>query len=245
MMRSALLSACLVIGVGAAACSSTQSSDVPTNNITATFHVDVDADPAHPRMHINGFLVEGDKGVGSTGIHLSDGDALFASTDKEKDVFMERVLDNQYAVANDIQASDRTDVTIALKRANGGNAPGSTIHLIPPANFTAPALGASIPYAAGAGTVDVAWTKAPGAKMTFVIKRCGAVSLSSITFDLDDTGKSSLSTSKLVDSAPTAPTCVTIELARIVNNGILDPSLRKGGTFDATRYDHLDVTVVP
>jgi hypothetical protein len=235
----------VVLVVVGAACSSTQSSDVPTNNITATFHVQVVADPAHPYMHIFGFLDEGAKSVTSSGIHLSNGDALFASTDKEKDVFMERVLDNQYAVANDIKASDRTDLTIALKRANGGNAPNSTIHLITPANFTAPARGANIPYAAGAGTVDVAWTKAPGAKMGFLITPCGSVSISSTATDFDDTGASTLTTSKLVDSAPTAPTCVTIQLVRRASNGVIDPALRKGGTFDNDRYDYLDVTVVP
>jgi len=145
---------------------------------------------------------------------------------------------------DDIKGADRTDVTIALKRANGQNT-SSTIHLIAPANITKPAMNANVTWGDGTPTLDLAWTKADGTTASFFIYPCGSVAIASRDTEFSDTGTASLPVTKLVGSKPTGPTCITIRLDRRSTDGKVDPAWHSGSTLDQARYDHVDVNVVP
>jgi hypothetical protein len=232
-----------VVALAPIACSSTSSSSLATNQITPSFSVKVDTDPANPQTFISAVL----KQTGTTtDVQLAAGDALTASTDKDASLTL--AYDGTLHVYSTTltKVSDRTTLTFALTRASGTSAPSSTVQLPAPMALTAPAANAQVTYSGGTGMLTLTWSNAiSGATMYFFPNPCNGVMASSSVITGPDNGTFTIATSNLVVSAPSAAgECVQIRMERDVT-GTVDPAFGAGGTLKVTHYDYVTINVVP
>lgn len=230
-----------------AACSTVGSDTLATNQMRPHFRVEVNT--------ANNGAVNGGEGPGMTvdlrladglsDVSLSAGDAFMGKTEKVPSLTFksETFLGILSYVARSPSIDSRT-LTVSLDRSNGTGAPTSTIEIPPALDLDSP-FPSTLAHGA---TLKLSWkTKVAGAKLGYRTFPCGGVGTTQ--FDepsVDDGGSYELTGADLLGpTAPSAPQCLKVLIARKTSKGTLDPAYKDGGSFEAIHNDIYEISITP
>jgi hypothetical protein len=249
------------IAIAMAACSSTSSTGLATNDISADLYVSIsDNDP----NMLKGVSDAGAPDAPDTGhtsdnfisatlykdgnlldaVNLGDGDNLFVTTNLAAMAPMPRGLPGFYEPA-DMDLQHVTFAEFILQRKSGAAAPSSKVTVPPAMMLTSPKQDDML--SASSGKITFAWaTPNAGSKIFAYAHPCDSFSASGTNKDnsKDDTGSYDLAFSDIPGGVPTQPTCY---LARVIrrNIGTVDPAWHGGSTCFADREVWVSFTVMP
>ena len=224
-------------------CATASSAGMPTNKIKPAFEVKVDAMPSAPGTFVSAVL---NQDGSLSRVLLAPGDTLAASSDKDAQIALAYDGTLQIFTATLDKVTDRATLSFALSRAAGGQGGTATVQLPAPLALTAPTPNQQVSYAGGAGKAQLTWSNPIGDGKVHVFPfPCGSAAVSTRVHEGADSGSFAIATKDLVIGAPPASgQCVTIRIQRDVP-GTVDPAFAPGSKLTATRYDYVNVSVVP